>query len=221
MKRFNLKAILATEAIIFAITASGISVFACPVHCEIDEALLVRECIQQLINEKKQNIIDDIFYKFKEYHNPTVTENSTEITTSYTTETSTETTTNTVNLYSEFVYKVLELTNNERIKCNIAPLKMEDTLCKAAQEHASDMAVNNYFSHTSLDGRTIVDRINKYAKYKCYGENIAMGQITPEQVVKDWINSEGHRANILNSQFTKIGIGYNKNGNYWVQNFGG
>lgn len=220
MKKFNLKAILAAETIIITIIASKTSLFASPVYCKIDEALLIRECIQQLINEKKQNIIDDIFYKFEKYHSPTITENSTEITTNYITETLTETTTDMVNQYSEFVCKVLELTNNERAKCNIAPLKMEDALCKAAQDHASDMAENNYFSHTSLDGRTMIERINKYSKYNCYGENIAMGQINPEQVIKDWMNSEGHRANILNSEFTKIGIAYNKNGNYWVQNFG-
>lgn len=122
--------------------------------------------------------------------------------------------------YSECITKAVELTNIERAKYNLPPLKLSDALCKSAQEHADDMYNNNYFSHTSQDGRTMSDRIGKYySAYMYKGENIAMGYGSPEAVVEGWMNSDGHRANILNTNYTEIGIGHN-NG-YWVQNFGG
>lgn len=128
--------------------------------------------------------------------------------------------TETSTIYSEYVEKVIELTNIERTKYNLQPLKLSDSLCKSAQEHADDMYTNNYFSHVSQDGRTMSDRIEKYtSSYGYKGENIALGYSTPEEVVKGWMSSEGHRANILNKNYTDIGVGYN-NG-YWVQNFGG
>lgn len=128
--------------------------------------------------------------------------------------------TETSTTYSEYVTKVIELTNVERAKYNLKPLKLSDSLCKSAQEHADDMYTNNYFSHVSQDGRTMSDRIEKYtSSYGYKGENIALGYSTPEEVVKGWVNSEGHRANLLNKNYTDIGVGYN-NG-YWVQNFGG
>ena len=122
--------------------------------------------------------------------------------------------------YSKYITKAVELTNIERAKYNLPPLKLSVALCKSAQEHADDMYNNNYFSHTSQDGRTMSDRIGKYCSAYMYkGENIAMGCGSPEAVVEGWMNSDGHRANILNINYTEIGIGYN-NG-YWVQNFGG
>lgn len=128
--------------------------------------------------------------------------------------------TETNTIYSEYVEKVIELTNIERTKYNLQPLKLSDSLCKSAQEHADDMYTNNYFSHVSQDGRTMSDRIEKYtSSYGYKGENIASGYSTPEEVVKGWMSSEGHRANLLNKNYTDIGVGYN-NG-YWVQNFGG
>ena len=128
--------------------------------------------------------------------------------------------TETNTIYSEYVEKVIELTNIERTKYNLQPLKLSDSLCKSAQEHADDMYTNNYFSHVSQDGRTMSDRIEKYtSSYGYKGENIALGYSTPEEVVKGWMSSEGHRNNILNKNYTDIGVGYN-NG-YWVQNFGG
>lgn len=115
---------------------------------------------------------------------------------------------------------MLELTNAERAKCNLLPLKLSEALCKSAQDHCDDMYEKNYFDHTSPDGKTMSDRIEKYSSaYGYKGENIAWGYDTPEAVVNGWMNSEGHRSNILNENYTDIGIGYN-NG-YWVQNFGG
>jgi len=123
-------------------------------------------------------------------------------------------------IYSEYITKVIELTNTERSKYNLPPLKLSNSLCKSAQEHADDMYINNYFSHTSKDGRTMSDRIEKYSSsYGYKGENIAFGYDSPEAVVNGWLNSDGHRANILNKNYTDIGVGYS-NG-YWVQNFGG
>lgn len=96
-------------------------------------------------------------------------------------------------------------------------------------KHAQDMKANNYFDHTGLNGSSPTQRI-KAAGYpnvspcNCnrrfyYGENIARGQTTPAQVVRDWMNSPGHRANIMSKNFKEIGIGIA--GTYWVQNFGG
>lgn len=144
----------------------------------------------------------------------TQTEPSSEVVTNV--EISTETTTEN-KVYSDFVYKVYELTNVEREKYGAAKLRLNDDLCKAASDHSVDMSNNNYFGHTSLDGRTVADRVRKYADFDYIGENIAMGQRTPEEVLNDWMNSDGHKANILNENYTDIGISY-YNG-YWVQDF--
>ncbi len=123
-------------------------------------------------------------------------------------------------VYPESVTKVVALTNAERAVYGLPALRLSDALCSSAQAHAEDMYTNNYFSHTSQDGRTLSDRIEKYSnKYSCMGENIARGYGTPEAAVEGWMNSEGHRANILDKSYTDIGVGY-CNG-YWVQNFGG
>jgi uncharacterized protein YkwD len=143
-------------------------------------------------------------------------ETTTETTTAANVETTTEATTE--KEYSDFVTAVLELTNAARAENNLPALELSDDLCKAAQDHANDMSANKYFSHTSQDGRTLVDRVQKYnTSFYYMGENIARGQSTAKEVVNDWLNSEGHRANIMNTSYTKIGIGY-CNG-YWVQDF--
>jgi hypothetical protein len=88
------------------------------------------------------------------------------------------------------------------------------------------MAQQNYFSHTSLDGRSAGTRISQAGySWNTYGENIAAGYTTPEAVVAGWMNSSGHRANILRSSFCDIGVGYaysasSSYGRYWTQNFG-
>ena len=132
-----------------------------------------------------------------------------------TTETSTE-----ANKYQNEIYEVFELTNAERTKNGLNLLELDNSLIKSAQGHAEDMYNNSYFSHTSLDGRTLSDRILKYSReFNCMGENIAKGQNSPESVFDSWMASQGHRENILNPNYKKIGIGYYKG--YWVQNFGG
>ncbi len=145
-----------------------------------------------------------------------ITESTTEATTSsQTTETSTE-----VNKYQNEIYEVFELTNAERTKNGLNLLELDGSLIKSAQGHAEDMYNNSYFSHTSLDGRTLSDRIFKYSReFNFMGENIAKGQNSPKSVIDSWMSSQGHRENILNPNYKKIGIGYYKD--YWVQNFGG
>ena len=82
------------------------------------------------------------------------------------------------------------------------------------------MQTNNYFSHTSPTYGSPFDMIKNFGiSYQKAGENIAKGQKTPSAVVNAWMNSPGHRANILDPSYTKIGVGYEKNGHYWTQMF--
>lgn len=119
--------------------------------------------------------------------------------------------------------QVLNLVNNERAKAGLQPLTMYDKLVNLAEMKAQDMAQKNYFSHTSPTYGTPFEMLQKYGvTYRAAGENIAAGQTTAEQVMNDWMNSSGHRANILNASFTEIGVGYYAGGNYrteWVQLF--
>lgn len=78
----------------------------------------------------------------------------------------------------------------------------------------------NYFSHVSQDGRKFDTRIRNAGYPSPGGENIAKGHTSPTAVMTAWMNSTGHRANILNCTFTTIGVGFDARGNYWVQNFG-
>ncbi|QCR32408.1 CAP domain-containing protein [Lysinibacillus sp. SGAir0095] len=121
---------------------------------------------------------------------------------------------------SAFETKVVELTNAERAKNGLAPLEIYNPLMEVAGAKSQDMATNNYFSHTSPTYGSPFDQIKSAGiTYRAAGENIAQGQRTPEEVVQAWMNSEGHRANILNASFTHIGVGYVENGNYWTQQF--
>ena len=115
---------------------------------------------------------------------------------------------------------VIKLTNDKRAAKGCAPLKASDRLTTAAQRHAKDMAAKNYFSHTSLDGRQWDQRIRAAGYAKPAGENIAHGFTAPAEVVQGWMNSPGHKRNILDCKFNKIGIGYTAAGDYWVQDFG-
>ncbi len=125
-----------------------------------------------------------------------------------------------------FETELLKLTNLERQKAGLSPLKLSSQLTRAAQSHAVDMAKNNYFSHTGQNGSSMADRVKGIGyKYFAIGENIAAGKATPEGTMRQWMNSSGHRANILNSKFTEIGFGYENAPNsryrhYWVQVFG-
>ncbi|ADP79922.1 CAP domain-containing protein [Pseudofrankia inefficax] len=120
--------------------------------------------------------------------------------------------------------EVVRLTNVERAKAGCGALTVDARLAASAQAHTADMAQNNYFSHTSLDGRTMVDRIRATGfPLTAVGENIAAGGTTAAQTMDMWMNSPGHRANILNCSYTRIGVGYAEGGSYryyWTQDFG-
>ncbi|WP_223885134.1 CAP domain-containing protein [Nocardia colli] len=118
---------------------------------------------------------------------------------------------------------VVSLTNAERAKAGCSPLKAESHLTQAAQGHSEDMAAGGFMDHNSSKGDP-GDRISA-AGYRAqtWAENIAAGQRSAEEVVKAWMNSSGHRANILNCGLKDIGVGYAKGGNgtpYWTQDFG-
>ncbi|MEK5038578.1 CAP domain-containing protein [Sporosarcina sp. FSL K6-3457] len=115
---------------------------------------------------------------------------------------------------------VLDLTNAERQKAGLQPLQTDKNLMTSARQKSADMASNKYFSHTSPTYGSPFDQMKANGvSYKAAAENIAMGQRTAEEVVKGWMESPGHRQNILTASYTHIGIGYDKNGNYWTQQF--
>ncbi|MBE6029991.1 MAG: sporulation protein [Clostridiales bacterium] len=124
---------------------------------------------------------------------------------------------------SAYARQVAELTNDERSEAGLKDLRLSSELSEVAQRKAEDMRDNGYFSHTSPTYGTPFEMMTEFGiSYKTAGENIAKGQRTPESVVDAWMNSKGHRDNILNTSYQKIGIGYctDASGNtYWVQMF--
>lgn len=116
--------------------------------------------------------------------------------------------------------QVIDLTNKERRKKGLPALKTDPSLSNVAQTKTNDMNRKHYFSHTSPTYGSPFDMMRDFGvTYRTAGENIAMGQVTAQQVVNSWMNSEGHRKNILNPHFTTIGVGYTSSGNYWSQMF--
>ncbi|MFC7380945.1 CAP domain-containing protein [Sphaerisporangium rhizosphaerae] len=120
--------------------------------------------------------------------------------------------------------EVARLTNAARQEQGCGPLRIDEHLRAAARGHSDDMAAKGYFDHTSADGRSPWDRI-KAAGYSSnmFAENIARGQATPAAVVQGWLNSPGHRANIMNCKLKAIGVGvhFGSGGPWWTQDFGG
>jgi uncharacterized YkwD family protein/spore coat assembly protein SafA len=119
--------------------------------------------------------------------------------------------------------QVITLTNQERAKNGLKPLTANWELSRVARYKAMDMRDKNYFSHTSPTyGDPFTMMKNFGIAYTAAAENIAAGQSTPQAVVQAWMNSSGHRANILNAAYTEIGVGYAKGGSYqyyWSQMF--
>nr|WP_312580077.1 CAP domain-containing protein [Sedimentibacter sp.] len=136
-----------------------------------------------------------------------------------------DTTSNTTVSSSNLNYeqKVVELVNIERQKNGLSALTLDTSISNVARTKSKDMADNNYFAHQSPTYGSAGDMLKQFGiKWSAWGENIASGQRTPEAVVTAWMNSEGHRANILSSNFSKIGVGYAVNSNgtpYWTQMF--
>lgn len=116
--------------------------------------------------------------------------------------------------------EVIRLVNEIRAKNGLNPLEGDWELSRVARYKSQDMKDNNYFSHNSpIYGSPFTMIKNFGISYKMAAENIAKGQRTPQAVVNAWMNSSGHRANILNASYKKIGVGYVASGNYWTQMF--
>ncbi|QUL52809.1 serine protease [Paenibacillus tritici] len=119
---------------------------------------------------------------------------------------------------SSYTQQVVALVNKERAAAGLAPVSALDSLNKVAAAKAADMRSNKYFSHTSPTYGSPFDMMSAFGiTYKAAGENIAMGQKTPQEVMTAWMNSPGHKANILSANFNYIGVGFDNN--YWVQEF--
>ncbi len=130
----------------------------------------------------------------------------------------------------DFIDRVVELTNQERTQLGLSSLTTDPLLNQAAQTHTENMAEQDFLEHTGLDGSSAGDRIEATGyEFSAWAENIAGGHQTPQAVVEGWMNSEGHRVNILNPDLEEIGVGYyflaedtgsvNLN-HYWTQVFG-
>ena len=116
--------------------------------------------------------------------------------------------------------EVMRLVNIERAKYGLAALLLREDLCRYARIKSQDMHDNRYFAHNSPTYGTPFRMLRAFGlSYRTAGENIAMGYAAPAAVVAGWMNSEGHRANILSSAYTKIGVGYVADGHYWTQQF--
>ncbi|MDX2216109.1 MAG: CAP domain-containing protein [Oculatellaceae cyanobacterium bins.114] len=145
-------------------------------------------------------------------------------------DTTTDPTQSATNPISPFVEQVVNLTNAFRQQFGLQPLTLNAKLTTAAQTHSQNMAIHDFFAHTGVDGSQPWDRMVAAGyRWAQAAENIAAGQQTPEAVVNAWINSPGHRANMLNANLREIGVGYYEllndtgsvnYGRYWTQDFG-
>ena len=123
---------------------------------------------------------------------------------------------------SSYESEVVRLVNAERAKHGLAPLSHNWELSRVARYKSQDMADKGYFSHNSPTFGSPFDMMKAFGiSYRTAGENIAKGQRSPAAVVNAWMNSSGHRANILNSSYTQIGVGYVADHNHWTQMFTG
>lgn len=121
---------------------------------------------------------------------------------------------------SDYEAEVIRLVNDIRASYGLGELTPNKDLSAVARIKAEDMRDNHYFNHNSPTYGSPFDMMKQFGiSYRTAGENIAMGQRTPQEVVDGWMNSDGHRANILNASFTQIGVGYADGGNYWSQMF--
>ncbi|MGH9643181.1 MAG: CAP domain-containing protein [Terriglobales bacterium] len=119
--------------------------------------------------------------------------------------------------------EVLDLVNKERTQAGCKPLRLDPRLAAAATAHSEDMAKRGYFGHNNPDGASPADRIRAIGyEWASEGENIAVGYDSAERVMAAWMHSKGHRENILNCDFTDIGVGVADSGHgapYWTQDF--
>ena len=123
---------------------------------------------------------------------------------------------------SDYEIEVIRLVNVRRNSAGLKPLSADAELSRIARLKSQDMHDKKYFSHTSPTYGSPFQMMKDFGiSYRAAGENIAMGQRTPSEVVNAWMNSPGHRANILSTSYTRIGVGYVSEGNYWTQTFAG
>lgn len=119
--------------------------------------------------------------------------------------------------------EILKLVNAERSKAGVKPLTLNWELSRVAKFKSEDMRDNNYFGHTSPTYGSPFDMIKNFGiSYSAAGENIAAGQKTADEVMKAWMNSSGHKANILSTNYTQLGVGKATGGSYgtyWTQMF--
>ncbi len=121
---------------------------------------------------------------------------------------------------TEFEKEVVRLVNEIRVKNGLNKLIENWELSRVARYKSQDMKDNKYFSHTSPVYGSPFNMIRNFGiSCRTAGENIAKGYATPQAVVNGWMNSSGHRANILNASYTQIGVGYVSDGKYWTQMF--
>jgi uncharacterized YkwD family protein/spore coat assembly protein SafA len=127
------------------------------------------------------------------------------------------------NHYQSIEQQVVNLVNAERAKAGLKPLKADWELARVARFKSEDMRDNRYFDHNSPIYGTPFQMMKSFGiNYRSAGENIAAGQTTAESVMQAWMNSPGHKKNILSPTFTHIGVGYAKGGSYghyWTQQF--
>ncbi len=124
------------------------------------------------------------------------------------------------NSVTAYEAEVVRLVNEIRVKNGLSPLTQDWQLSRVARYKSQDMRDRGYFSHTSPTYGSPFNMMKSFGiTYKTAGENIAKGYGSPKAVVDGWMNSPGHRANILNKSFTHIGVGYVASGNYWTQMF--
>ena len=132
--------------------------------------------------------------------------------------------------YSAYANEVLRLVNIERANVGVAPLVLDEALCNAANMRAIEMDCTGVFGHKRPNDHSCFEvyDICNVEWWNACGENIAAGQATPEDVMKSWLSSSGHKANILSPEYTKMGLGYSNSGcgageysHYWAQEFAG
>ncbi len=125
---------------------------------------------------------------------------------------------------TSFEQQVLTLTNAQRAAVGCPALTWNATLASVARAHSQEMAAKNYFDHNSPSGTTPAQRLSAAGyTYTQMAENIAAGQAAPADVMASWVNSAGHKANILNCSLAELGVGYATGGtygSYWTQDFG-
>ena len=121
---------------------------------------------------------------------------------------------------TSFESEVVRLVNEIRVQNGLKPLTANWELSRVARYKSQDMRDQGYFSHTSPTYGTPFQMIKSFGlSFRTAGENIAKGYAIPQSVVNGWMNSSGHRANILNASYTQIGVGYVAQGHYWTQMF--